>query len=139
MDSLNTTLNAEVVLTFAASSAGEVDTTVGGVVSMPDDELVGEGLPTEKSALLLFVSCPAMVRCADVVLLNVGVAAPSKQLAEPYPTKSTADALGHVPDNKVVELTRATLPVVALIAILPVASGVGRLEVPPVPAASWMR
>jgi hypothetical protein len=39
----------------------------------------------------------------------------------------------------VVELTRATLPAVADIVMLPVASGVGRLVVPPVPAACWMR
>ncbi len=47
--------------------------------------------------------------------------------------------VGQPPVSAVVVLTRATLPAVALIAMVPMASGVGRLVVPPVPWASWIR
>ena len=56
------------------------------------------------------------------------------------PTRSTIVALvGHVPLSGVVFETSATLPVVPDIGIVPVASGLGRGVVPPVPAASWTR
>ena len=63
---------------------------------------------------------------------------PLKPLAVvPNPTKSITEVLaeGLVPVSAMVELQRATLPAVALMAIVPVASGVGKLAVPPVPAA----
>lgn len=63
---------------------------------------------------------------------------PLKPLAVvPNPTKSITEVLaeGLVPVSAMVELQRATLPAVALMAIVPVASGVGKLVVPPVPAA----
>ncbi len=62
----------------------------------------------------------------------------SKQLAPPKPTKSITEAGNGqpVPVNAVVLFTSATLPAVALIAVLPVALGVGKLVVPPVPVAS---
>jgi hypothetical protein len=63
-----------------------------------------------------------------VVALGAGAGPlPSKQLAVvPYPTRSMMLAPdGHAPDKAVVVLTNATLPAVAAIAIVPVASGVG--------------
>ena len=98
----------------------------------------------EKSALLESVSVhPKPARIAAVVLLSVAVGpVPSKQFVPvPYPTKSTTDApIGHpVVASTVVLFTRATLPAVAAIAMLPVASGVGRLTEPPAPAASCTR
>jgi hypothetical protein len=50
-----------------------------------------------------------------------------------------APPVGQAPESGVVDATKATLPAVADIAIVPVASGSGRKSVPPVPAASWMR
>ena len=44
-----------------------------------------------------------------------------------------------VPVRAVVPFTSATLPAVADMAMLPLASGAGRLTVPPVPADSWTR
>ena len=70
---------------------------------------------------------------------NVAVGDPSEQFAaEPKPTKSTSvgSLVGHEPVSAVVLLTSATLPAVALIAIVPVASGVGSAVVPAAPAAS---
>src|SRR5262249_21598912 len=54
--------------------------------------------------------------------------------------KSTiAPPTGHPPLRATVLLTSATLPAVALMAILPVAFGEGKFVVPPAPCASWMR
>src|SRR5689334_24181768 len=54
--------------------------------------------------------------------------------------KSTiAPPTGHPPDKATVLLTSATLPAVALMAIFPMALGVGRLVVPPAPCDSWIR
>ena len=50
-----------------------------------------------------------------------------------------AGATGQPPPRAVALLTRATLPLVADIAIEPTVLGGGRLTVPPVPAASWTR
>jgi hypothetical protein len=84
IDSLKTILKVEVDPTPVLLSDGEVDEMVGGVVSIPVDEFVGDGVPDEKSALLLLVSCPAVVLCAEVVLVNAAVGAvPSKQFALP--------------------------------------------------------
>ena len=54
---------------------------------------------------------------------------PSKQFDdEPNPTKSTVfPPSGHPPIRTVKLFTKATLPAVALILMLPIASGVGRL------------
>jgi hypothetical protein len=46
---------------------------------------------------------------------------------------------GHVPESAVVVLTSATLPAVALMAMEPAASAVGRLLTPFVPKASETR
>ena len=73
-------------------------------------------------------------------MVSVAVAVPSEQFALPKPTRSTTvPPVGQAPLSSVVELTSATFPAVALIAIVPVASGAGRLVVPPVPCDSWMR
>ena len=101
----------------------------------------GMGAPAAKSAELLSVSVqPLPARSAAVVLLRTGAGAVSEQLADPKPMRSTiaADA-GQAPESAVVTLTSATLPFVALIGIVPVASGAGRLTVPPAPWASWTR
>ena len=103
----------------------------------------GFGAPVEKSALLLSVSVhPFPARNAAVVLVRVGVGpAPSNASApDPKPTKSLMAADVQLFDaphvNAVVFVTRATFPDVAAIGMFPVASGVGKLEVPPEPAAS---
>src|SRR3954468_24119120 len=48
-----------------------------------------------------------------------------------------AAPVGQTPLSAAVPLTRATFPSVPLIAIVPVAFGVGRFCVPPAPTASW--
>ena len=105
--------------------------------------LRGFGVPVLKSDELLSVSThPPDALKSAVVLLGAGAGAvPSKQLAVvPNPTRSMMLApVGHAPLRAVVEFTSATLPAVAPIAIDPLASGVGRFTVPPVPAASWTR
>ena len=62
---------------------------------------------------------------------------------DPHPTRSTTDAAvaqaARVQVSVVPSLTSATVPPVPDIAIVPVASGVGRSWVPPVPVASWTR
>jgi len=95
---------------------------------------------------------PFSRRMAAVVLVSDAAAAgPSKQLGvvPPKPTKSTTMSVsnGHPVPANVGELvspsrglTRATLPAVADMAMLPAASGVGRLiAVVLVPAASCTR
>lgn len=75
------------------------------------------------------------------MLDGAGAAAVSEQFVpDPKPTKSmTAGPSGQPPVRAAVVSTSATLPEVALMLMLPVASGVGRLAVPPVPAASCTR
>ena len=51
----------------------------------------------------------------------------------------TAEPKGQVPVKAVVLLTNATLPPAALMAIVPVASGVGKSTVPPAPWASLIK
>jgi hypothetical protein len=85
---------------------------------------------------------PSPLRSAAVVLDNVGAGAvPSKSLAEPYPTKSRTPAATwqDVQVSAVWLVTRATLPELADMKIVPVASGVGSGVVPPAPCASWTR
>jgi hypothetical protein len=106
-------------------------------------EFRGFGAPAAKSALLLSVSVqPPLRRTSAVVVLGAGAEPdPSKQLAvAPYPTKSTIDAPdGQDPVNAVVVLTSATFAAVALIAMVPVASGVGSVFTPFAPADSATR
>ena len=79
---------------------------------------------------------PLLERNAAVVLVSAETGAVSEQLAVPKPTKSMICApVGQAPVSAVVELTKATLPLVALMAIVPVASGVGSDVVPPAPWA----
>jgi len=103
-------------------------------VFVAEEVFLGVGDAAAKSVLLLSVSVqPPPARMSAVVVLGAGAfAPPSLQLAvEPYPTKSTIDALaGQAPDEAVVVLMSATFPAVALIAIVPVASAVGRLFTP---------
>src|SRR5690349_8901873 len=102
--------------------------------------LRGVGAPVAKSPWLLFVSVqPLLARIAAVVFERFAVGpAPSKQFAEsPNPTKSwIAPPVGQVPVSAVVVLVSATLPVVADIAIAPVALGGGNAGAGPAPAAS---
>ena len=73
-----------------------------------------------------------------MLLLSVAVVfAPQSLAVVPKLTASTT--VGHAPDSAVVEDTSATLPAVAPMAIVPVASGVGSALVPPVPCACWTR
>src|ERR1043166_13425 len=108
---------------------------VGVGVPPPEHGLSGEpvlrgvGAPVAKSAELPSVSVqPPAARSTAFVLLGAGVAAaPSKQLAGvPKPTKATIWAPeGHATVCAVAVLTRATLPAVALMLIVPVASAAG--------------
>jgi hypothetical protein len=104
--------------------------------------LRGAGAAVMKSAPLASVSVqPPSRRSTAVVLLGAAVGAlPSKVPAVPKPTKSmmvlpVADAVV----KGVVLLTSATLPAVPEMAMVPTLSAVGKLVVPPVPAASCTR
>ncbi|HXQ69175.1 MAG TPA: hypothetical protein VN844_01745 [Pyrinomonadaceae bacterium] len=48
-------------------------------------------------------------------------------------------SVGHVPESGVVDFTSATLPAVAAMAIVPVASGVGSSDPLLPPEACWTR
>src|SRR5206468_6220463 len=75
-------------------SAGTVLATAGAASPL----FRGFGVPLAKAAALSSVSCaPPLLRRSAVVLRRPGAAAePSKQLAMPYPTKSTIVApVGH--------------------------------------------
>src|SRR2546422_9696438 len=107
-------------------------------------QLRGLGAPVAKSAALSFVSvAPPLARRSDVVFDGAGAGPePSYPVAVvPYPTKSTtvAPPTGLEPERSVVVEVRATLPAVAAMPIVPVASGGGRLWGAPVPAASCSR
>jgi hypothetical protein len=120
--------------------------TIGGMLVVEGGQaasavavLRGLGARALKSALLLFVFAQTLVRIAAVVFDNVAVGDPSEQLAaEPKPTKSCkpGSLVGHEPESAVVLLTSATLPAVALMASVPVASGVGSAVVPAAPCDS---
>lgn len=109
----------------------------GALQRLKVDELfLGIGNPAAKSALLLSVSVqPLFARITALVLEGAAVGPPpSKQLAvPPKPTKSTIPEEGQTPVSDVVVLTNATLPTVADMAMVPVASGVGSGVVPPDP------
>ena len=98
----------------------------------------GLGARTWKSAELLLVSVhPAARRTAAVELERFGVGpGPSKQLAAPpYPTKSRiCGPVGQVPLSGVKLETNATLPLVLLRSIVPMASAAGRGAPTPPPA-----
>ena len=100
----------------------------------------GFGAPAVKSRAFWSVSVqPLLFLSTAFVLLGAGVGPePSKQFGvDPYPTKSWMLApAGQEPVRVVVVLTSATLLAVADIAMVPVASGVGKFVVPPAPAAS---
>src|SRR3954452_3837472 len=105
--------------------------------------LRGFGAPVAKSEAFWFESVqPPAARRTALVLLGAGVGpVPSKQFAvDAQPTKSAMFALlGQGPVCAVVTLASRTLPAVADMLIVPVASGVGSGVVPPAPAASWTR
>ena len=104
--------------------------------------LRGNGAAAAKSAALLSVSAqPRPARCTDVVFTVAGAAAVSKPLAVvPQPTRSTSAApTGFAPVSALVFDTSATLPPVPAMPTVPVASGVGRLAVPPAPWACCTR
>jgi hypothetical protein len=91
---------------------------------------------------------PPSARKSAVVVLIVGAApAPSKKLAVPYPTRSTIWAswpaeqgvLEPLQARPVVVFARITLPAVADMLIVPVASGVGIREPLAPPEDSWTR
>jgi len=118
---------------------------LGGVDAF-DCVLRGLGAPAAKSVELLSVSvAPSATRSTAVVFDGAGVGpVPSKQFAvAPKPAKSTSDGVpavtGHPIVSAVVVERSATLPAVPLIAIVPVASGVGSGVVPPAPCASCTR
>src|SRR5438874_1095623 len=111
-------------------------TSQSGAVSPSPSPLIGSLLVT----LSVVVSgeppasvtpLPSFFLNTTVVLPGAGVGPlPSKHAVAPKPTLSTTVApLGHeVPDGmSVLTLSSATFPAVPLIAMLPVASGVGRL------------
>lgn len=103
---------------------------------------LGKGEAAEKSVELLSLSVhPLPALKIALVLEGAGVGPlPSKQLTVvPKPTKSITPVVGQEPLRATVLLTRATLPAVAAIAIVPMASGVGNEVVPPAPIACWMR
>lgn len=105
----------------------------GGLQGFVFKVLRGFGKAAEKLALLLSVSVqPLATRTIEVVVEGAGAFADSLQFADvPYPTKSIMLApVGQAPLNGVVLLTSATLAAVAFIAILPLASGVGKLFTP---------
>jgi hypothetical protein len=103
--------------------------------------LRGFGAEIRESAALSFVSMhPPDCLNSAVVLPGAGAGpTPSKQklsvaAVPPYPTRSMMLILeGHAPESAVAPKTSATFPVVAAIAIVPLASGVGKLVVPPLP------
>src|SRR5262249_31968598 len=107
-------------------------------------EFRAAGVAAAKSVLLLSVSVhPAPARCAESELLSVGAGpAPSKHSAvfDPYPTKSTMDALdGQPPVKAVVADTSATLAFVWLmLKFVPTTSAAGS-GAPVAPPASRIR
>lgn len=106
--------------------------------------LVGVGSPTVKSAALSSVSARVVPRATDVALVGAAVGLPSRTVAAPNPTRSltrvsAAQSAAVLQVSAVVPETRAIVPAVADIAIVPVASGAGRATVPPAPLPSATR
>src|SRR6267142_1091790 len=116
----------------------------GATTQLPATPLLrGKGAPVKKSAPMLSVSVQPPVpprRQTAVVLLGADAGpTPSKQLAAlPKPTRSTAP-VGQLPLSAVLLATSATLPAVAAMAMVPLASGTGSTAVPPAPCASCKR
>lgn len=105
-----------------------------------DALFLGFGAPVVvKSDKLFSVSVqPLLFLMAEVVLERLAVGEVSEQfVAEPKPTKSITFVEGQlVPEViTVVVFNKATLPAVPERFKVPIASGVGKLVVPPVPAA----
>src|SRR5262245_41877769 len=128
--------------TLVALAAGVVVLIAG----RPSALLRGVGAPVAKSVELLSVSvAPPVFRMAAVVLLRVAVGpVPSKQFVPvPYPTKSMiCGPVGQtVPvAMSVATFSSATFPAPSAIAMVPIASGVGRRgAVVLAPAASCTR
>ncbi|HEY3262243.1 MAG TPA: hypothetical protein VGJ95_18590 [Pseudonocardiaceae bacterium] len=121
--------------TCAISWSAGTSQPVGGGGGGTKPLLRGLGAPATKSAPLSSVSwAPSDLRSTAVVFDAVGAAAvPSKKFAPPYPTRSlmSASCSGeHGVDpplqaSPAVEVTSTTLPVVADMLVVPVASGVG--------------
>jgi hypothetical protein len=142
---LTTALHADVPVEVEIGAGQEVKAgAVQGAVQgfSGDDVFRGLGSPAEKSDELLLLSVhPALALITALVFDGAGVGPePSKQFAVvPKPTISTTPIVGHDPDNAVTEFTNATLPAVADMAIVPIASGVGSAVVPPLPTACLIR
>ncbi len=94
------------------------------------NEFLAVGDDMVKSILLLSVSIFPGFLIMLVVLLALVVAAPSKQEAFPYPTKSIIKGERQPLGNTDVLLTSATLPLFESILKVPVASADGNV-VPP--------
>ena len=114
--------------------------TGGGVTPAP----AGVGAAAVKSwALLPVLVYGVMVRWSEVLLVSAGVGVPAASLAVPKPRKSTTPAADEQaaaqPVRAVALLTRATLPLLALSAMVPVSFGVGSAAPLPAPAPSLMR
>ena len=110
----------------------------------PPPPLRGAGAAATKSAALLSVSvAPPPTRWSDVVLDRPGAGEVSYELAELlYPMRSLTPAAVAQPVAQVSALalvTSATLPALADIAIVPVASGVGSDAPTEPPEASLTR
>ena len=99
--------------------------------------LRGVTLPLAKSAPLSSVSTqPPFARKIATLFDGADATLPSKPLAVPKPTRSTTAApVGAAPTCAVLLLLSNTLPVVPDMVRVPVASGVGKSCVPPVPLA----
>src|SRR5262249_44863603 len=112
------------------SSAGAGPQTVGGAPLWR-----GVGPKTKKTlAVIAVLKQPFPRPTTGIGLLSPAVAAVSKQLAVPYPTRSTMrPPTGHASANAAVSVTSATFPSEALRLVVPVASGGGKLVVPPAP------
>ena len=91
--------------------------------------VLGVGTTGAKSSKLLIVFACVALRAMEVVLLGAAAGAPVPALPLPYATRSmTLSSSLHVleqPPRATLELTRATLPAVALRSIEPVTSGAG--------------
>ncbi len=127
---------------WQAGSAGVAAQSTTGGVTGPRGAF-GVGASTVKSAALFPVLDAAELRWSDVVFDGVGAGpAPAKSVAVPYPTKSTTPATASQSDEHVREVvlfTSATLPAVADMGMVPIASGAGSGVEPPAPASSWTR
>src|SRR5437762_9295283 len=147
------TCTASSVLLAASSAFGFALPNPEGWLASPPQLFAGDALlrgigpAMMKSARLLFVSTqPFTLRIAAVVLARTAVGFPSKQLALPYPTRSTMllPAGQTLPFSGAVSATRATLPLLAPRAIpgagglvplrvVSITSAAGKGVVPPLP------